>query len=211
MHSSAGKKQKPVVPPSTFKTKPLVSKEGEHVPQGRVLERTKSLENVLSLGGDKKISSPVMKRTSSNQQRPPLNDYDHLEVKSSDQHATVNNATKKPEPAKKHFHKSVIGSAPSSPGEFRKTNSPPVLSPPHDFTDNPPALPPPNFSPSHLSAKSYLAIESYDSQAPGCLSFTAGDRCMLVRQSNGGWWYVNIGGKEGWTPGDFWQEDSRVC
>ncbi len=147
-----------------------------------------------------------------------INEYDHLEVKTSEQQSNSNSSSpvRKPEAAKKPFHKSIVGSTPSSPGEFRKTNSPPVLSPPRNITDGPPPVHPPIFSPSHSSKgpfvpKTYIAIESYNSQAAGCLGFNAGDRCILVRQSNGGWWFVNIGGKEGWTPGDFWQEDSRVC
>lgn len=58
--------------------------------------------------------------------------------------------------------------------------------------------------------KTYIAKYSYKSQTEGCLSFSAGDKCVLVSQTKDGWWLVNIGGKEGWTPGDFWDEDVRV-
>ncbi len=58
--------------------------------------------------------------------------------------------------------------------------------------------------------KTYVAISSYNSQAPGCLSFRDGDRCILVNKTQDGWWLVNIGGREGWTPGDFWEEEKRV-
>lgn len=37
-----------------------------------------------------------------------------------------------------------------------------------------------------------------------------GEKCVLVKQAAGGWWLVNIGGEEGWTPGEFWEEDHRV-
>ena len=29
---------------------------------------------------------------------------------------------------------------------------------------------------------------------------------MLIR-SQDDWWLVNIGGQEGWTPGEYWKED----
>ena len=58
--------------------------------------------------------------------------------------------------------------------------------------------------------KTYIAKYSYASQTEGCLSFSAGDKCVLVSQTRDGWWLVNIGGREGWTPGDFWDEDVRV-
>lgn len=75
-------------------------------------------------------------------------------------------------------------------------------------TPPPPSCPPPSAS---KNSRSYTAIEDYTSQADGCLSFSAGERCLLIKQSSGGWWYVNINGKEGWTPGEFWEEEKRVC
>ena len=59
--------------------------------------------------------------------------------------------------------------------------------------------------------KTYMALSSYTSQAAGCISFSAGDKCVLVQRSHDNkWWLVNIGGKEGWAPADYWQEDMRV-
>ena len=201
--AAGGKTKLPILPPFSSKPKGVV-------PQGRVLERTKSLEDMLSSdGSDKKPSSPLLvKKFNDGPKNNGRSEYDHLEMKPVEPNSSPH-LTRKPEPAKKQFHKSA---STASEG-FRKVNSPPVFPPPNDYTDSPPPLPPPNFSPSQPSKgpfvpKTYLAIESYDSQAPGCLSFNAGDRCILVRQSNGGWWYVNIGGIEGWTPGDFWQEDN---
>lgn len=225
---SGTKKPKPTAPKPFNKPKPQSTsseKSGNVVPQGRVLERTKSLENLLS--GDSSVKErniPSPKPSSNHDPLTPTifkkhNDYDHLEV--SEKQASSNpsspNVAKKPDPPvnrKPLQNKSVLGYSPSSPAEFRKVNSPPTND--NEFTDGPaPPLPPPNFSPSHHSKgsfvpKTYLAIESYEGQAPGCLSFNAGDKCSLIRQSNGGWWYVNIGGVEGWTPGEFWQENTRV-
>ena len=174
---------------------------------------------------------PIMQlgRNAPSQQSIPIkNDYDHLLIlpmtssittpTNSTSTVTSNQTTttKKPEPAKKKlYHKVTVN---PTPPESRKIHSPPVTSPPHnsnfskDMNDGlppPPSLPPPQSKGSFLP-KTYTAIEDYGSQAPGCISFNAGDRCILVRQSAGGWWYVNIGGREGWTPGDFWQVDQRV-
>ena len=33
---------------------------------------------------------------------------------------------------------------------------------------------------------------------------------MLLRKTQDGWWLVNIGGREGWTPEGFWKEETRV-
>lgn len=219
-----GRKPKPAVP-APFKPKPSDSKNGESgssgkvVPQGRVLERTKSLEDLLSGDNARRKNNSSPKPSS---EEPVIvkkhNDYDHLDI--SNQSTSFSNPSspsniKKSDLSfgRKQHHKAMLSNSPSSPAEFRKINSPPT----NDFTDggSAPPLPQPNFSPSHHSKgsfipKTYLAIESYESQAPGCLSFNAGDKCSLIRQSNGGWWYVNIGGVEGWTPGEFWQENSRV-
>lgn len=56
----------------------------------------------------------------------------------------------------------------------------------------------------------YVAMSSYTSQAPGCLSFSEGDKCVVINTTKDGWWLVNIGGREGWTPGEFWREEKRV-
>lgn len=58
--------------------------------------------------------------------------------------------------------------------------------------------------------KTYVALSDYQSDLPGCLSFQAGDKCVLLRKTQDGWWLVNIGGREGWTPEGFWREEQRV-
>ena len=130
---------------------------------------------------------------------PQSNGYDHINGAGSPIFS------KKPEPARKvagkNKYKKVIVDAQQSP---RTERSPPTTGIP-----SPPHRPPEPFKPSFLP-KTYIAIEDYTSQAPSCLTFKSGDRCVLMKTSAGGWWFVNIGGREGWTPGEFWQEDSRV-
>lgn len=55
--------------------------------------------------------------------------------------------------------------------------------------------------------KTYVAVSSYSSQTEQCLTFSEGDKCVLITQNRDGWWLVNIGGREGWTPGEYWEED----
>eukprot|EP00731_Ephydatia_muelleri_P023380 Em0015g963a len=59
-------------------------------------------------------------------------------------------------------------------------------------------------------ARVFVAHCDYTSQTEGCLSFSKGDRCVLVKNTPGGWWMVSINGKEGWTPSDYWDEDVKV-
>lgn len=56
----------------------------------------------------------------------------------------------------------------------------------------------------------YVALSNYQSQMAGCLSFKAGDKCVLLRKTQDGWWLVNIGGREGWTPEGCWKEEAWV-
>ena len=59
----------------------------------------------------------------------------------------------------------------------------------------------------HQLPKTYVSVASYTSQAKECLSFAMGDKCVLIQQSTDGWWLVNIGGQDGWVPGEYWKED----
>jgi hypothetical protein len=56
--------------------------------------------------------------------------------------------------------------------------------------------------------KTYVALSSYQSSVNGSLSFQAGDKCVLRRKTPDGWWLVNIGGREGWTPEVYWKEEA---
>ena len=60
----------------------------------------------------------------------------------------------------------------------------------------------------HLTT--YVALSNYQSQQTSCLSFQAGDKCVLLRKTTDGWWLVNIGGREGWTPEGCWREEAWV-
>ena len=81
----------------------------------------------------------------------------------------------------------------------------------------PPHPPPPmsglrkhsnNLTGQHL--KTYVAVSSYNSTVSGSLSFQARDKCVLLRKTPDGWWLVNIGGREGWTPEVYWKEEAWV-
>lgn len=56
----------------------------------------------------------------------------------------------------------------------------------------------------------YIALHSYSSPKDGCLSFSAGELCTVKQKKTDGWWLVRIGDKEGWTPGNYWKEESKV-
>lgn len=56
----------------------------------------------------------------------------------------------------------------------------------------------------------YIALHSYSSPKEGCLSFSAGELCTVKQKKNDGWWLVRIKDKEGWTPGNYWKEETRV-
>lgn len=58
--------------------------------------------------------------------------------------------------------------------------------------------------------QTYVAVASYTAQTDGCLSFNAGDHCVLLKTTNERWWLVNIGGTEGWVPGTFWDASTKV-
>lgn len=62
--------------------------------------------------------------------------------------------------------------------------------------------------PRHL--KTYVAVSNYKSSVSGSLSFQSGDKCVLLRKTPDGWWLVNIGGREGWTPEGYWKEEAWV-
>ena len=196
------------------------------LPKGRVIERTKSLEDVLagmsrdqnrkqSPLAERKFRAPIqLGRNAPGSPPPPPHPY-----------TTSNNSTgsdqvdgprtpitkqSKPEPAKKIagkklYHKLNLPPIPDQ--ESRANNPPPLMTPPHYSSAA--GMP---FSPSAVTRsplaqavpKTYIAIEQYQSQGEGCLSFCEGDRCVLVN-SVGGWWLVNIGGSA-----EFWQADQRV-
>lgn len=58
--------------------------------------------------------------------------------------------------------------------------------------------------------ETFTALENYVAQSDICLSFNAGNCCALLKKTKQNWWLVNIGGKEGWVPGSFWESSSQV-
>jgi len=58
--------------------------------------------------------------------------------------------------------------------------------------------------------ETFTALEGYVAQSDICLSFNDGDCCALLRKTDQNWWLVNIGGKEGWVPGSYWEPSSQV-
>lgn len=70
--------------------------------------------------------------------------------------------------------------------------------------------PPPLQTKDSVHLKTYVALSNYQTSASSCLSFQAGDRCVLLRKTPDGWWLVNIGGREGWTPEAYWKEEAWV-
>lgn len=61
-----------------------------------------------------------------------------------------------------------------------------------------------------MTIETFTALESYVAQSDICLSFNTGDCCALLMKTNQNWWLVNIGGKEGWVPGNYWKSSSQV-
>ena len=202
------------------------------LPKGRVIERTKSLEDVLSGMSsreqnrkqsplaERKFRAPFqLGRNAPGSPPPAPAPYTSNNSIGSDQvdgPRTPTTKQPKPEPAKKIAGKKMYHklSLPPPPEQESRVNNPtpPLITPSHCI----PAAAPP-FSPSIVTRspltqavpKTYVAIEQYQSQGEGCLSFREGDKCVLVN-SVGPWWLVNIGGREGWTPAEFWQADQRV-
>lgn len=95
------------------------------------------------------------------------------------------------------------GSSPEHPS-ITHTTSVPALSPSRQVQSANKSV---NKS-GHL--KTYVALSDYQTDMAGCLSFQTGDKCVLLRKTLDGWWLVNIGGREGWTPEGFWKEEAWV-
>lgn len=202
------------------------------------LTRTKSLEDILSEFGKKQKSPqtpsrqhpspPVERKLGRNldaQARHPvlpsplkkqIEGFKFGSVGSSD-----GLTAPKPQPGRLLAGKTRKPLPPS-----RKATSTSVL------PDGAPTQPPPSREPSHAPlkhtmsecgtittapsnegvfvAKTYVAVTDYIGEAEGSLEFKVGDKCVLVQQAGNGWWLVNIGGKEGWTPATYWEEQERV-
>ena len=49
----------------------------------------------------------------------------------------------------------------------------------------------------------WVTCENYSEAGDGCISFTKGQTVELIDSSNNDWWYVKIGGKEGYAPANY--------
>jgi hypothetical protein len=202
-----------------------IKENGNLPPKGRVLMRTKSLEDLLS-NPPIKASGPQAQHQENECSTKLIGTsqstyYDTSKNAPNNKQECRPNSppplAKKPEPAKKtkkpyNLFKIVSSSAASNEKMEHVISHPIVTQTTNPAIDlsNPPSCIPSSLSNNAAKGpRSYIAIEDYESQAPGCLSFKMGDKCVLLRQAGGGWWLVNIGGIEGWTPGEFWEEDKR--
>ena len=185
-----------------------------NITKGSVLQRTKSLEDLLSKSSPNpsmpgKTDGPPAIQLGRNV--PISNGYDHIKPLPNPKPTSSPNASpqlaKKPEAAKKQKKPYSIFKI-SSNSDVKQ--EPVISSPVVVQSTNPSVDIVSPLSSQNLPPRTYIAIEDYESQAPGCLSFKQGERCVLVKQAGGGWWLVNIGGQEGWTPGEFWEEDQKV-
>ena len=49
----------------------------------------------------------------------------------------------------------------------------------------------------------WVTCENYSEVGDGCIAFTKGQTVELIDSSNNDWWYVKIGGKEGYAPANY--------
>jgi len=49
----------------------------------------------------------------------------------------------------------------------------------------------------------WVTCENYSEGGDGCIPFTKGQTVELIDSSNNDWWYVKIGGKEGYVPANY--------
>lgn len=50
-----------------------------------------------------------------------------------------------------------------------------------------------------------MALEGYEGNGNGVLSFEKGNSATVISQTEQGWWCVKIGSQIGWVPGEFWE------
>ena len=50
-----------------------------------------------------------------------------------------------------------------------------------------------------------MALEGYEGNDNGVLSFAKGDSAAVISQTEQGWWCVKLGSQIGWVPGEFWE------
>ena len=66
--------------------------------------------------------------------------------------------------------------------------------------------PRPSISPAPKRKQYYITVSDYSGDAAGCLSFNEGESVEVIEKSSDGWWYIQIGYREGWAPSTFLEE-----
>ena len=55
----------------------------------------------------------------------------------------------------------------------------------------------------------YVALCDYRTMAPGCLSFSEGDKAQLMQVKGQGWWKVKMNNDNGWVPASYFEKEVR--
>lgn len=103
---------------------------------------------------------------------------------------------------------------PKAPPGARNAPPPGSRAPPSRPQPPPGKRPPPprpNISPATMAKKTvYVTIGGYSGgDAGSSLRFSDGMEVEVVEKNNDGWWFVNIGNKEGWAPSTYIEERER--
>jgi len=149
-------------------------------------------------GANSTPQSSLSSSTSPTTESPKLG-----KVKLSARKILMGGANKKRDSELAHDKVTAIKSSNSSQdraGSSQRSSPARVVHPPLHHTQSTPMMDP-------SLPKTYVSIASYSTQVKECLSFSEGDKCVLIQNSPDGWWLVNIGGREGWTPGEYWKEE----
>ena len=94
-------------------------------------------------------------------------------------------------------------------GPGRPNVQPKRPDPPKSTSQTKKAPPPrPINSPAQTRKITYVTIADYGGDGEGSLSFSEGETVEVFEKNPEGWWYVQIGGKEGWVPSTFIEKSS---
>ena len=91
-----------------------------------------------------------------------------------------------------------------------RPNAQPKRPGPPKSTSQTKKVPPPRpiNSPAQTRKITYVTIADYGGDGEGSLSFSEGETVEVLEKNPEGWWYVQIGGKEGWVPSTFIEKSS---
>jgi len=57
----------------------------------------------------------------------------------------------------------------------------------------------------------WVTCENYSEAGDGCITFTKGQTVELIDSSNSDWWFVKIGGKEGYAPANYLSKEEATA